>query len=81
MVRQRICDGLGCFGIELDAAANDRNDAVVSSVQSIVNVRVVRTDEEQMIARIVQDLLGQRVQENKLDQTIPSQAQWKLWIK
>ena len=30
-VRRRICDGLDCFGIRLDAARNDANAAVIST--------------------------------------------------
>jgi acetate kinase len=59
-VRSRICDGLGFLGVELDEAANGRNDAVISASSAGVTVRVIRTDEEIMIARSVYRVLGYR---------------------
>ncbi|MDQ6628302.1 MAG: acetate/propionate family kinase [Pseudomonadota bacterium] len=52
-VRARICDGLGFLGIELDAARNEAHGDVISTVASRATVRVIRTDEERMIARSV----------------------------
>jgi acetate kinase len=49
-VRTRICDGLGCLGIVLDEKANASNGAIISVAASPVAVRVLRTDEEQVIA-------------------------------
>jgi acetate kinase len=53
VVRARICDGLGFLGIELDKSSNAKTAAVISKISSRVNVRVIRTDEELMIARSV----------------------------
>jgi len=50
-LRGRICDGLGFLGIELDPASNAAHAGVISRVGSRVTARVMRTDEEQMIAR------------------------------
>jgi len=50
-IRERICAGLEGFGIRLDPNANNRNDAVISSADARVAVRVMPTDEEAMIAR------------------------------
>ncbi|MEO6755665.1 MAG: acetate/propionate family kinase, partial [Chthoniobacteraceae bacterium] len=58
-VRRRICDGLGFLGIELDETRNAQNEAVISTDVSEVKVRVIRTDEELMIARSVTRLLLQ----------------------
>ena len=58
VIRSRICDGLRFLGVELDAAANGRNEAVISTHASRVTVRVIRTDEELMIARSVYRVLG-----------------------
>jgi len=58
VIRERICDGLGFLGIELDAARNRSNSAVISSQGAAVRVRVIRTDEELMIARTVQRALA-----------------------
>ncbi len=52
-IRARICDGLGFLGIELDESRNAESGEVVSSDASRVAVRVIRTDEEVMIARSV----------------------------
>ncbi len=57
-IRTRICDGLGFFGIELDETRNAKNAAVISTDASRVTVRVIRTDEELMIARSVCRILG-----------------------
>jgi acetate kinase len=52
-VRQRICEGLSFLGIELDASRNAEAVSVISTDSSRVTVRVIRTDEELMIARSV----------------------------
>jgi acetate kinase len=54
----RICDGLGFLGLELDPHRNDANSPVISTDASRVAVRVIRTDEELMIARSVSSLLA-----------------------
>ena len=57
-VRARICDGLGFLGIELEEKQNTANEAVISAAASRVAVRVIRTDEECMIAKTVCSVLG-----------------------
>lgn len=57
-IRARICDGLGFLGIELDTVRNEAHAAVISSDRSGVGVRVIRTDEEFIIARSVCQVLG-----------------------
>ena len=57
-VRERICDGLGFLGIELDRERNAKNAPLVSSDTFRVKVRVIRTDQELMIARSVAHLLA-----------------------
>ena len=52
-VRQRICSGLGFLGLEMDAQRNAANHDVISAAQSPVTVRMIRTDEESMIATLV----------------------------
>ncbi len=59
-VRSRICDGLGFLGLSLDDASNAASAAVISAETSRVVVRVIRTDEELMIAKTVFRLLGNR---------------------
>jgi len=50
-IRARICEGLGFLGIELNEARNTENTAVISADAGSITVRVIRTDEELMIAR------------------------------
>ena len=57
IVRARICDGLGCLGIELDGRRNTKNAPIISKNARRVEVRVIRTDEELMIARSVTRVL------------------------
>jgi len=52
-IRARICDRLGFLGIELDETRNAANEGVISATASRVAVRVIRTDEELMIAKMV----------------------------
>jgi len=52
-IRSRICEGLGFLGIELDANRNATTEPVISVREGRVQVRVIRTDEELMIARSV----------------------------
>jgi acetate kinase len=57
-VRARICDGLEFLGIELDEQRNGALAGVISAAASRVAVRVIRTDEELMIAKTVCRVLG-----------------------
>jgi hypothetical protein len=57
-VRARICEGLGFLGIELEKKQNAANEGVISTASSRVAVRVIRTDEERMIAKTVCCVLG-----------------------
>ena len=50
-VRTTICDGLQFLGIELDEIKNMNNQEIISSDASPVCVRVIKTNEELMIAR------------------------------
>jgi acetate kinase len=52
-IRERICDGLGFLGIELNESRNAETAGVISTDASRATVRVIRTDEELMIARSV----------------------------
>jgi acetate kinase len=61
-VRTRICDGLGFLGIELEEKPNLANAGVIASETSRVSVRVIRTDEEWMIASMVCGVLGLTVE-------------------
>jgi acetate kinase len=52
-VRARICEGLDFLGIELNESRNAEAAPVISNDTRRVTVRVIRTDEELMIARSV----------------------------
>jgi len=58
LVRGRICDKLGFLGIELNEGRNTKNASLISTDGGRVAVRVIRTDEELMIARSVIRVLG-----------------------
>jgi acetate kinase len=53
-VRAAVCARLDWLGVRLDGAANAANAACISSPDSKVEVRVIATDEEAMIARHTQ---------------------------
>jgi acetate kinase len=57
-VRRRICQGLAFLGIDIDAAANDRHAPRISTDTGAVSVRVIRTDEESVIATLTLRVLG-----------------------
>jgi acetate kinase len=52
-VRSKICDNLEFLGIELDKIKNRNNEGVISKETSKVSVRVIKTNEELMIAKLV----------------------------
>lgn len=51
VVRSEACRGLGAFGIELDAARNEANEASIARDSSRCSIRVIPTDEDRIIAR------------------------------
>src|SRR5665647_2739235 len=57
-VRSKICDSLEFLGIELCEIKNMNSDAIISTEKSKVTVRVITTNEEVMIARLVNDILN-----------------------
>ena len=57
IVRARICEDLNFLGIELDESRNAEHATVISADNARVTMRVIRTDEELMIARSVRRLL------------------------
>jgi acetate kinase len=58
VIRSRICEGLEFLGLELDPNRNERGEPVISGVASRVDVRVIPTDEEIMIAKSVTRVLA-----------------------
>ena len=57
-VRTRICEGLEFLGIELEVKQNLANSPVISKDSGKVVVRVIRTNEEWMIAKTVSHILN-----------------------
>jgi acetate kinase len=58
VIRGRICNGLEFLGIEIEEKQNAANEGVISAAGSRVAVRIIRTDEELMIAKMVCRVLG-----------------------
>ena len=58
LIRERICDGLGFLGIHLHRSRNGTNGPLISKDTGRVTVRVIRTDEDLMIARSVSRVLA-----------------------
>jgi len=65
VIRTRICEGLSFLGIEIDDARNTEKASLISTDAGRVAVRVIRTDEELMIARSVIRVLGLGVQNER----------------
>ena len=59
-VRERICSGLQFMGVQLDAALNLEAAPGISASDSQVKVRVIKTNEELMIARHTARLVASR---------------------
>jgi acetate kinase len=59
-VRARICEGLEYLGLRVDAGRNEANAPVISGDESRVTVRVMKTDEERMIARHTARVIHER---------------------
>lgn len=56
-VRQRICQNMGFLGIDLDEQRNQANAAIISPEGASVTVRVMKTDEDLMVARHTYSLI------------------------
>lgn len=50
-IRRKVTEGLGVFGLEIDDDANDMGDRAISTPQSNVTIRTIKTNEEQVIAK------------------------------
>jgi acetate kinase len=50
-IRSRICEGMGYMGLYIDPRTNQTNAGRISVAGSPVSIRVIRTNEELMIAR------------------------------
>jgi len=61
-IRARICERLKFLGIELDVARNAAGAPLISADAAPVAVRVIRTDEESVIARLTIQVLNMNTQ-------------------
>jgi acetate kinase len=65
LIRWRICEGMEFLGLSLDPSLNDTNAAIISHKDSPVTVRVMKTNEELMIARYTYNLICEHRGEGK----------------
>jgi acetate kinase len=64
-IRARICEGLGFLGVRVDEIRNAAGAPVISADASQVEVRVIRTDEDVIIAKAAFRILaGTQVSQN-----------------
>jgi acetate kinase len=59
-IREAICARLGWLGVTLDAALNRQNAYTISSAESRVAALVIPTDEQQVIAEEMTELLARK---------------------
>ncbi|SEJ35772.1 acetate kinase [Dyadobacter sp. SG02] len=57
-IRSGICEDLGFLGVTVDEEQNQNNKAIISDIAGKVIVRVIATNEELMIARLVSQVLN-----------------------
>lgn len=58
VIRARICEGLGFLGVDFDDTRNAAGGSVITAEKSRVEVRVIRTDEDVIIAKAVFRILA-----------------------
>jgi len=57
-VRSKICDGLEFLGIDINVTNNQENTLIISNASASVAVYVIPTDEEQMMASMMLEVLN-----------------------
>ena len=57
LVREVICTDMEFMGITLNLSSNNNNEGIISCLNSKVAVRVMKTDEELIIAKHIQNIL------------------------
>jgi len=57
-IRKRICDGMEFLGIHLDLSQNEANSSIISNAGASTTVRVIKTNEELMIARHTEQVVN-----------------------
>jgi acetate kinase len=68
-IRATACDGLEFLGVKLEPKRNAANAGVISTRGSRVTVRVMRTDEEWMIAKTVCRVLGLKLEKETYEES------------
>ena len=64
-IRWRISENMEFLGIRLDPIRNDANAPIISNDHSSTTVRVMKTNEESMIARLTYNLICKQGEEVK----------------
>ena len=59
LMRTMICDRLAWMGVTLDEEANARNAAIISAPESRIEVRIIPTDEEVILAKQTALVIGE----------------------
>lgn len=59
LIRHKVCEQLDWLGVKLDVPANDSGKSHISATESRINVWVIPTNEELMIAQQTQSVLSQ----------------------
>jgi acetate kinase len=62
-VRSKICDNLEFLGIELDEIKNMNNEAGITTETSKVKVHVIKTNEEEMIAKTTGEMYEKSIKD------------------
>ncbi|MBK1634616.1 acetate/propionate family kinase [Rhodovulum adriaticum] len=57
-IREKVCEGMGWIGMELDTGRNLRGERIISTDLSRVRILVIPTNEEIVIARAARDSLA-----------------------
>jgi acetate kinase len=58
-IRKKVCHGLKFLAMDIEDEKNESGKAIISSEKSSIIVRIVKTNEELMIARHAYNLLGE----------------------
>lgn len=58
MVRETICTNMEFMGLNINLEANDDGDPIISDVKSKSEIRILKTDEQYVIAMHIQDLIN-----------------------
>ncbi len=66
VIRKRICDDMTFLNIHLDPIKNESNKPIISSDGVLTTIRVMRTNEELMIARHTNNLVVNRKRRQKI---------------